>query len=83
MPAVAESGIGRPAIHQISKLAQRDVEHCQETEIISADQLAGAEVGFHSRARKREYELSAAFGIPSTPRSIPFHLLLSTQLANS
>lgn len=49
MLAVAEGGVGRPALHQISKLAQRDVEHSQETEIISADQLTGAEVSFCMR----------------------------------
>lgn len=51
MPAMAEGGVGRPAIHQISKLAQRDAEHRQETEIISADQLAGTEVGIHLKAK--------------------------------
>lgn len=45
--AVAEGGVGRPALHQISKLAQRDAQHSQETEIISADQLTGAEVSFY------------------------------------
>lgn len=45
---MAEGGVGRSAVHEISKLAQRDAEHRQETEIISADQLAGAEVGFHT-----------------------------------
>lgn len=46
MFAMAEGGVGRPALHQISKLAQRDAQHSQETEIISADQLTGAEVSF-------------------------------------
>lgn len=51
VPAMAEGGAGRSAVHQISKLAQRDAEHRQETEIISADQLASAEVGTHLEAR--------------------------------
>lgn len=41
---MAESSIGRPTIHEISKLAQCDAKHRQETEIISADQLTGTEV---------------------------------------
>lgn len=48
---MAEGGDGRSALHQISKLAQRDAQHRQETEIISADQLAGAKVGLHSEIR--------------------------------
>jgi len=51
---MAEGGDGRPALYQISKLAQRDAQHRQETEIISADQLAGAEVSFHSGLRECE-----------------------------
>lgn len=54
MPAVAEGGDGWSALHQISKLAQRDAQHRQETEIISADQLAGTEVGFHLEVRECE-----------------------------
>lgn len=46
MPAMAEGGVGRSALHEISKLAQRDAQHRQETEIISAHQLTSAEVGF-------------------------------------
>lgn len=46
MFAMAEGGVGRSALHQISKLAQRDAQHSQETEIISVDQLTGAEVSF-------------------------------------
>jgi hypothetical protein len=45
MPAMAKGGVGRSALHEVSKLAQRDAQHRQETETISADQLASAEVG--------------------------------------
>lgn len=55
MLAVAEGGVGRPALHQISKLAQRDAQHSQETEIISADQLTGAEVSFCMRTRRQQW----------------------------
>lgn len=53
MFAMAEGGVGRSALHQISKLAQRDAQHSQETEIISADQLTGAEVSFLLRIRRQ------------------------------
>lgn len=62
---MAESSVGRPALHQISKLAQRYAEHRQETEIISADQLAGAEVGFPPLGRGMR--IKRRIGIPNAP----------------
>lgn len=67
---MAEGGVGRPAVHKISKLAQRDAEHRQETEIISADQLAGAKVGKSAWTRGRELSATSAC-IPNTSDSMP------------
>lgn len=65
MPAVAESGVGRPALYQISKLAQRYAQHRQETEIISADQLAGAEVSCHFGKTEIKRRIGVRFQIAS------------------
>lgn len=70
MPAMAEGGDGRPALHEISKLAQRDAQHRQETEIISADQLTGAKVGLHSGIREREIKRHVGAHLSDTPNTI-------------
>lgn len=60
----------RSTVHQISELAQRDAEHSQETEIISADQLAGAEVSLFSRIWRQL--ASKLRGTLLITREIPF-----------